>query len=112
MISSVCKKLDTLSIEGCPPDALASLARSSEGGRIPAAIIAEQARPKISIGHAMDLVGALLKQVVAHEDSIRHVIFIASGTASADVLEKAVRSIAFKSHQVLATTAAAAMPLE
>ena len=134
---ALCRRLDSMSIEGCPPDALTALANqldtaclppSSQGvaaaaapataapataapaaaaaPRLPAVLIVDQWRPKVSIGHAMDIIGSVLAQVARHAEAneatrIHHVVVVAASSRSADTLAKAVRSIGFKSHLVL-----------
>lgn len=125
----VCRKLDALTIEGCPDSALTSLiewcgedcpAGEVAGNRrmadgMPAVVIAEQARLRLSIGHAMCVVGSLVRQLVrldndvatnrgcenAPRRTVQHVVLVAAGQKAAETLEKAVRSISFKSHQAL-----------
>lgn len=117
---TMCRNLESLSIEGCPADALSVLSHTppnASGGRTPAAtswlphvIVAEQARPRVSIGHAMDVVGSLVKQLVHHDATcaaqtnrrrVQHVVFLTASRASAETLTKAVCSISFKSHLAL-----------
>jgi len=59
---AVCRTLDELSTEGLEDGALRRTARDGDG--MPAVLLAEQARPKVSIGHAMDVLGSLLRQLV------------------------------------------------
>ena len=78
---------------------------------MPAVVIAEQARPRVSIGHAMSLVGSLVRQLVALDAAagslgvpagrIQHLVFVAASRQSAETFEKAICSIAFKSHLAL-----------
>lgn len=185
----LCRKLDALTIEGCPAGALAALEQSGpplaapslpasasasaspiaietdSGGAgleaaapgeavassagagqgapplptvacasaIPAIVIAEQARPRLSIGHAMDVVGSLVRQLVQHDAHgnrtaasesgagddagesagavgaapaatprrVQHLVFVGAGPKATETLERAVCSIAFKSHLAL-----------
>ena len=137
--ASVCRRLETLTIEGCPSDALTSLnkpsatagvedgraARSASALPLPPVIVAEQARPRVSIGHAMDVVGSLVKQLVSYDAScssddarladgsasrghIQHLVLVAASRASAETLQKAVCSIAFKSHLAMPPVASSA----
>ena len=87
---------------------------------MPAVIIAEQARPRLSISHAMTMVGSLVRQLMRDDHQavdgadelaarptlprggrIHHVVFVMASHAAADTLTKAVRSIVFKSHVAL-----------
>ena len=103
----LCKKLE-LELEGCPPGALAELdgpADDSATNTMPAVVIAEQARLRLSIGHAMDVVGSLIRQLVRHDaqcldaaSRVQHIVLVAAGRAAAETLQRAVCSIAFKSN--------------
>lgn len=82
----------------------------------PPVVLVESNKPRPSIGYAMALVGGLVRQLVRHHvacgevankpaDKLRgrveRVILVASTHTAADVFEKAVRSIVFKSHLTL-----------
>ena len=129
-MSPMCKLCmnSTRSVLADDQSALASAARG-----MPAVVVAEQARPRLSIGHAMGVVGSLVKQLVQYDASssagkdgeevaatcdqaapaapcapprfrprhVQHVVLVAAGPKAADTLERAVCSIAFKSHLAL-----------
>ena len=119
--TSVCRKVEALGVDGLPGDALRMM---ESDGSLPAVLVVEQARPKVSIGHAMDVMGSLVRQLVRYDNAVcdssataprrsgetavrapgrrvHHVILVAAGRAATETLERAACSIAFKSHLAL-----------